>query len=156
MDNKKLLSKDNRKKANKITKSQNLADKIDLCADVNTIKIIDIIVVCLIFITIKRYIIDPFIFGNKSDGREKLLNILKYYYIRYFKEYIIHCILFISLIVLLLKDKDFILQNIGITTFIVLIVSFFQQADELLMGAAFAAIVTYIFVRIKYKVFCNT
>ena len=48
------------------------------------------------------------------------------------------------------------LQNIGITTVIVLIVSLFQQADEMLMGAALGAIMTYIFVRIKYKVFCDS
>ena len=152
--NKKILTKENKIKADKIEKNQNLTEKVKICQDKGNINTIDIIVLILIFTIIKRYIIDPFLMKKMDDGRGKFLKVLYHYYIRYLKKYPIVTLLFFTLLFFLLKNKDSTIQNIGITTIIVLIVSFFQEANELLMGAIFAAISTYIFVRLKYKIIC--
>lgn len=153
--NKKILTQENKIKAEQIEKNQNLTEKIKICQDKGNINTIDILVFILILVLIKRYIIDTFVLKKWDDGRGKFLKVLYHYYIRYLKKYPLVTFLFFIFLFFLLKNKDFMIQNIGITTIIVLIVSFFQAANELLMGATFAAIFTYIFVRFKYKIICG-
>jgi hypothetical protein len=62
--------------------------------------------------------------------------------------------LFLLLIFLMILTEDMLIQNIGITVFIIFFVSFFQEANQLLAGAWITAIITYIFIRIKYRIIC--
>ena len=147
--------KNNEKKIDLESEKKAKINEMKLCKNKKTITLIDIVIILMIIMIIKRYLIDTYLLNNLSDGRGKVINVLKHYYIRYVTKYKINTFLFFLLIFLMMNTKDMLIQNIGVTVLIILIVSFFQEANELLVGASLAAIITYAFIRIKYKIICD-
>jgi hypothetical protein len=48
----------------------------------NIITILDIVVLISFFAIIKRYLVDTFVLNNISDGRGKVIKVIKHYYNR--------------------------------------------------------------------------
>ncbi len=122
------------------------------CHNMSTFLIIDIIIIFVIIRHIRIFIINPYIYHIYSSDYQLLSKTLYKYYLKYTQSNELQKITFycyLVLIVLFLSLDSYQFQNIGILLFMSFITFITAEANQMLSGALFSCIVTYLFLRIK-------
>lgn len=140
------------KTINKINNNEDSNITAMECHNMSTFLIIDIIIIFVIIRHIRIFIINPYIYHIYSQDYQLLSKTLYKYYVKYTQSNELQKITFycyLVMIVLFLSLDSYQFQNIGILLFMSFITFITAEANQMLSGALFSGIVTYLFLRIK-------